>query len=94
MPARVSIDQTEFQAFIAENSKLMEKYRELLDRLTELTHLNQDLNRNMKAAEEKLKEYESLFAADVTQSDQVLRKARESMERLFEETKRVLSVEA
>ncbi len=94
MPARVSIDQTEFQAFIAENSKLMEKYRELLDRLTELTHLNQDLNRNMKAAQEKLKEYESLFAADVTQSDQVLRKARESMERLFEETKRVLSVEA
>lgn len=94
MPARVSIDQTEFQAFIAENSKLMEKYRELLDKLTELTHLNQDLNRNMKAAQEKLKEYESLFAADVTQSDQVLRKARESMERLFEETKRVLSAEA
>lgn len=94
MPARVSIDQTEFQAFIAENSKLMEKYRELLDRLTELTHLNQDLNRTLKAAQEKLKEYESLFAADVTQSDQVLRKARESMERLFEETKRVLSVEA
>jgi predicted nucleic acid-binding Zn-ribbon protein len=90
MASRVSVDQGEFQAFLAENKRLMEKYRDLLDKLAQLTRLNQDLDHRLKTAEDKLREYETAFAADVTQSDELLRSARENMERLFDETRKVL----
>lgn len=90
MTSRVSVDQGEFQAFLAENKRLMEKYRDLLDKLAQFTRLNQDLDSRVRAAEEKLREYETAFTTDVTRSDDLLRSARESMERLFEETRKVL----
>jgi predicted nucleic acid-binding Zn-ribbon protein len=75
---------------LAENKRLMEKYRDLLDKLAQLTRLNQDLDHRLKTAEDKLREYETAFAADVTHSDELLRSARENMERLFDETRKVL----
>lgn len=50
MPDRVSVGRQEFQAFLAENQELVERYQKLLDKLGSLRKLNMDLEEKLRLA--------------------------------------------
>ena len=88
MPDRISIDRKEFQAFVAENQELVQRYQKLLDNLSSL---NKDLEKKLRFAEQKLNSVEQKVGPEVQQGDELLRKARAGIARLLEETERHLS---
>lgn len=94
LASRVSIDQDEFQAFLAENKKLMDRYEELLDKLAQVSKLNEELEGKLKTTQQKLREYETMLTRTTTETDQTLRSAREKMSQLLEQSQRVLGQSA
>jgi len=50
VPDRVSVGRQEFQAFLAENQELVERYQKLLDKLGSLRKLNMDLEEKLRLA--------------------------------------------
>ncbi len=58
MPDRVSIDREEFQGFLSENKRLVERYQKLLDELDRLRDLNEDLERKLRLAEKRISSLE------------------------------------
>lgn len=54
MQDRFSIDREEFQDFLAENKRLVERYKKLLDELDRLRNLNEDLEEKLRLAEKKI----------------------------------------
>jgi len=88
---RVSVDRREFQAFLAENKELVDRYQGLLDKLGTLRKLNKDLEDRLRLAEQKLGSLEQKAGVSIEQADDVLRKARATMARLMEETERRVS---
>ena len=54
MQDRFSIDREEFQDFLAENKRLVERYKKLLDELGRLRNLNEDLEEKLRLAEKKI----------------------------------------
>ncbi len=91
MPDRISIDRKEFQAFVAENQELVQRYQKLLDNLSSLRSLNKDLEKKLRLAEQKLNSVEQKVGPEIQQGDELLRKARAEIARLLEETERHLS---
>ncbi len=91
MPNRVSVDRQEFQAFLAENQELVERYQKVLDKLGSLRMLNTELEEKLRRAEQRLGLLEQKAGVAVEQGDEILRKARATMARLMEETERHLS---
>lgn len=91
MSDRVSVDRREFQAFLAENKELVDRYQGLLDKLGTLRKLNKDLEDRLRLAEQKLGSLEQKAGVSIEQADDVLRKARATMARLMEETERRVS---
>lgn len=91
MSARISLDRQEFQAFLAQNQELLGRYEKLVDQLDGLRKLNKDLDEKLRQAEQKLDQIEHKMGVDVQQADETLRKARDAMARLIQETDRRLS---
>lgn len=91
MSERVSVNFQEFQAFLAENHQLVERYGKLLDRVTELNKANKELGAKLRLTEEKLNMLEQRMGADIQQADGTLREARATITRLLEEADRRLS---
>ena len=91
MPNRVSVDRQEFQAFLAENQELVERYQKVLDKLGSLRMLNTELEEKLRRADQRLGLLEQKAGVAVEQGDEILRKARTTMARLMEETERHLS---
>ncbi len=91
MSARISVDRQEFQAFLAQNQELLERYQKLVNQLDGLRKLNKDLDEKLRQAEQKLDQIENKVGVDVQQADETLRKARDAMARLIQETDRRLS---
>jgi predicted nucleic acid-binding Zn-ribbon protein len=91
MADRVSVDRKEFQAFLADNTELIERYQRLLEKLAGLHKLNKDLEEKLRFAEQKLDALEQKIGVDAQQADEILRKARGTIARLIEETERRLS---
>jgi predicted nucleic acid-binding Zn-ribbon protein len=91
MSDRVSIDRKEFQAFVAENQELVNRYQELLDKLNSLREINKDLQEKLDLAERRLDSLEKKVGVEVQAGDDRLRKARSTMARLEKETERQLS---
>jgi len=85
------VDRREFQAFLAENKELVDRYQGLLDKLGTLRKLNKDLEDRLRLAEQKLGSLEQKAGVSIEQADDVLRKARATMARLMEETERRVS---
>jgi predicted nuclease with TOPRIM domain len=86
MPDRVSIDRKEFQAFVAENRELVQRYQKLLDyqklleKLDDLRNLNKDLEEKLRRAEQKISSLEQRAGLEVQEGDGALRKARDKFE--------------
>jgi len=91
MPDRVSVDRQEFQAFLAENKQLVERYQKLVDKMNTLRALNKDLEEKLRLADEKLGSIENRLGKNVEEADETLRKARATMTHLIEEAERRLS---
>jgi cell division septum initiation protein DivIVA len=91
MADRVSVDRKEFQAFLADNTELVERYQKLLEKLAGLHKLNKDLEEKLRFAEQKLDTLEQKIGVDAQQADEILRKARGTIARMIEETERRLS---
>lgn len=91
MVDRVSIDRKEFQAFVAENQELVQRYQKQLEQLGSLRSLNKDLEEKLRLAEQKISSLEQKAAVEVQEGDGTLRKARDTMARLMKETERQLS---
>jgi predicted nucleic acid-binding Zn-ribbon protein len=91
MSERVSVNSQEFQAFLAENKQLVERYGRLLDRVTELNKANKELGAKLRLTQEKLNMLEQRMGADIQQADETLREARTTIARLLEEADRRLS---
>lgn len=88
MPDRVSIDRKEFQAFVAENQELVQRYQKLLEKVDSIRNLNKDLEEKLRLAEQKISSLEQKAAAEVQEGDGALRKARDTMAWLIKETER------
>ena len=91
MSDRVSVDSREFQAFLADNSELVERYKKLLDTLSSLRKMNKDLEEKLHSAEQRLNLLEKKTVVETEQADEILRKARAAIARMMEETERRLS---
>lgn len=74
MSDRVSVDRKEFQAFLAENQELVERYQKLLDKLGSLRNLNKDLEEKLRLAEQKISALERKSGVEGQQGDETLRK--------------------
>lgn len=88
---RVTINQSEFEAFIAENQQLVERCERLLKKVDEFSKLNKDLEGQLRDAQQKLGAFENRLSMDVRQGDEILRKARATMTRLIEDVDRRIS---
>ena len=88
---RVTINQSEFEAFIAENQQLVERCEKLLKKVDEVSKLNKDLEGQLRDAQQKLGGFENRLSMDVRQGDEILRKARATMTRLIEDVDRRIS---
>lgn len=76
MSDRVSIDRKEFQAFVAENQELVQRYQKLLEKLDDLRNLNKDLEEKLRLAEQKISSLEQRAGLEVQEGDGTLCKAR------------------
>jgi O-antigen/teichoic acid export membrane protein len=80
MSDRVTVEQKEFEGFLTENQKLLDRSQAIMNRIDQLENENKQLRDELQAAKARLGVMES------TQADESLRKAREVMSRLAKET--------
>ena len=83
--ARISVDRQEFQAFIDENQQLVERYEKIVEKVTELTKLNEALKEKLNAAE---KASSTEREPKTEEADELLRRKRATIERLIREIDR------
>lgn len=87
----VSVDRKELQALLADNKELVERFQELLGKMSSLRKANEELQEKLRLAEQKLSALEARVGAETQQADEGLRKARSAMAKLMEEAERRLS---
>jgi len=90
MSERVTIERKEFESFLAENQKLIDRSQALMSTLDRLEKENRQLRDELEVSRTKLRTLESNVAA-MQQSDDALRKARNEIARLIEETDKRVS---
>jgi predicted nucleic acid-binding Zn-ribbon protein len=88
MPERVTVDRKEFEAFLSDNHALLERSQKLIERIDALEKTNKQLRDDLKTANEKLESLEAAMNTSKSQSDESLRKARETMVRLIRESEK------
>ena len=91
MSERVTVDRKEFEAFLSDNQALLERSQKLLERIDALERMNKQLRDDLKASNERLSSLEATVNAGKSQSDESLRRARETMARLAKETEKRIS---
>ena len=87
MSDRVTVERKEFESFLAENQKLIERSQALMDTIDRLEKENRQLREELGASTSRLQVLES----NVRQSDDLLKRARSNISRLLEEADRRLS---
>jgi len=90
MSERVTIQRKEFESFLAENQKLIDRSQALMSTVDRLEKENKQLRDELEVSRAKLRALESNVAA-MQQSDDALRKARNEIARLIEETDKRVS---
>ncbi len=85
MSDRVTVERKEFEGFLAENQKLLDRSQSLMNRIDQLENENKQLRDEVQMARAKLESIESNIANNTRQGDDALRKARETMSRLAKE---------
>ena len=91
MSERVTVDRKEFEAFLSDNQALLERSQKLIERIDTLEKMVRQLRDELKASKEKLASLEASANISKSQSDEALRKARETMARLAKETEKRIS---
>ena len=90
MSERVTIERKEFESFLAENQKLIDRSQALMSTVDRLEKENKQLRDELEVSRAKLRTLESNVAA-MQQSDDALRKAKNEIARLIEETDKRVS---
>jgi hypothetical protein len=82
---RITVDRKEFEGFLAENQKFLDRSQALMNRFNELENENEQLGVELQATKTRLRAIESNMANNTREGDESLRKAWEIMSRLAEE---------
>ena len=88
---RITVDRKEFEGFLADNQSLLDRSQELVKRIDELEKVNKQLREELQTYKTKVGALEADMASSSRQTDDSLRKARETMTRLIRETDKRLS---
>ncbi|MGA3295855.1 MAG: hypothetical protein ABSD41_00220 [Candidatus Bathyarchaeia archaeon] len=91
MSERVTISRKEFEAFLSENQALVERSQKLAETIDTLERLNKQLRGELQTSKEKLESMEANLNVSTRQTDETLRKARDTMARLLRETEKRVS---
>ncbi|HMK83423.1 MAG TPA: hypothetical protein VK503_06875 [Candidatus Bathyarchaeia archaeon] len=91
MSERVTINRKEFEAFVSENQALVERSQKLVETIDTLERLNKQLRDELQISKEKLESMEANLNVSTRQTDDTLRKARDTMARLLRETEKRVS---
>ena len=84
MSERVTIERKEFESFLAENQKLIDRSQALVGTIDRLEKDNKQLRDELEMSKARLRSLET-DVADMRQSDDVLKKARSNIARMIEE---------
>lgn len=90
MSDRVTVERKEFEGFLAENQKLIDRSQALMSTIDRLEKNNKQLRDELEASRARLRTLESNIA-DMRQSDDALKKARANVTRLIEEADKRIS---
>ena len=90
MSDRVTVERKEFESFLAENQKLIDRSQVLMNTIDRLEKDNKQLRDELEVSRAKLRALESNMA-DMRQSDDALKKARNNLSKLIEETDKRIS---
>jgi len=90
MSDRVTVERKEFENFLAENQKLIDRSQALMSTIDRLEKDNKQLRDELEVARTRLRALESNMSV-ARESDDVLRKARKEIARLIEETDKRIS---
>jgi predicted nucleic acid-binding Zn-ribbon protein len=91
MSERVTISRKEFEAFLSENQALVERSQKLVETIDTLERLNRQLRDELQTSKEKLDSMEANLNIGMRQTDETIRKARDTMARLLRETEKRVS---
>jgi len=91
MSDMITVERKEFEDFLAENQKLLDRSRVLVSKIDELENGNKQLRDELQATKAKLQFIESNMARNTRQGEESLRKARETMSRLAKEAEKRIS---
>ena len=91
MSERVTISRKEFEAFLSENQTLVERSQKLVETIDTLERLNRQLRDELQTLKEKLESMEANLNISTRQTDETIRKARDTMARLLRETEKRVS---
>jgi len=91
MSERVTVDRKEFEAFLSDNQALLERSQKLIEKIDGLERTVKQLRDELKVSKDKLDSLEAAVNTSKGQSDESLRKARETMARLAKETEKRIS---
>jgi len=90
MSDRVTVERKEFENFLAENQKLIDRSQALMSTIDRLEKDNKQLRDELEVARTRLRALESNMSV-ARESDDALRKARKEIARLIEETDKRIS---
>ncbi|HKM51069.1 MAG TPA: hypothetical protein VJZ75_07820 [Candidatus Bathyarchaeia archaeon] len=91
MSERVTISRKEFEAFLSENQALIERSQKLVETIDTLERLNRQLRDELQISKERLESIEANLNISTRQTDETIRKARDTMTRLLRETEKRVS---
>jgi len=84
MSDRVTVERKEFESFLAENQKLIDRSQALMSTIDRLEKDNKQLRDELEVSRARVRALE-LNASDMRQSDDALKRARANVARLMEE---------
>jgi predicted nucleic acid-binding Zn-ribbon protein len=91
MSERVTLNRKEFESFLTENQALVERSQKLLEKIDALESMNKQLREELRTSKEKAESLEANLNVNMRQTDETLRKARDTMARLLRETEKRVS---
>jgi len=87
LPDLVTLDRKEFEGFLAEYHTFVERSKEILQKIDQLQQKNEALTEELHSTKTRLNSFEEQLGSDF-QSDETLRKARETIVTLIRETEK------
>jgi predicted nucleic acid-binding Zn-ribbon protein len=87
MSDRVTVERKEFESFLAENQKLIDRSQALMNTIDRLEKENRQLREELEASRARTQ----LFESSARQSGDSLKKARSDLSRLIQEADKRLA---